>query len=117
MTIFDIALDHERSRAEALNPYRLTKLERSLAELLGEGLGHNEAGTRLGLTADAFNQTYSAIMKKLLAGSDEQLRHVIGTFAKAERPRHEFVYVDDFRTDFSEIRFRSLPPDDLVFAK
>jgi hypothetical protein len=117
MTIFDIALDHERARAEALNPYGLTKLERSLAELLGEGLGHDESRLRLGLTTEAFDQTYAAIMSKLLAGSDAQLRHVICTLAKAPRQRHEFVYVDDFRTDFSEVRFKSLPADDLVFVK
>ena len=100
MTIFDIALDHERERIQARNPYKLSPRELEVAELIGQGMTSRVAGQKLSISYKTVETHRANIMAKLGARNGAHLAYILGTLVRPQPTRPEIVYVDDFRDAF-----------------
>ena len=100
MTIFDIALDHERDRIQARNPYKLSPRELEVAELIGQGLTSRAAGAKLSISYKTVETHRAHIMAKVGARNGAHLAYILGTLMRPQPTRPEIVYIDDFRDAF-----------------
>ena len=114
MTIFDIALDHERERIQARNPYKLSPRELEVAALIGQGLTSRAAGEQLSISYKTVETHRAHIMSKLGARNSAHLAFIIGSLAGARLARPDIVYIDDFRDAFG--RTAQSIANDLVVA-
>lgn len=105
MSIFDIALDHERHRAEGGHLYGLNAYERALASLMVAGLNCIEAGQRLGMDDVAARRHRSSLASKLGANNEAELLHILATLPSPGQAPQQ-IYVDDFRQAFGTTHLR-----------
>jgi DNA-binding CsgD family transcriptional regulator len=114
MTIFDIALDHERERVQARNPYRLSPRELEVAALIGQGLTSRAAGAKLSISYKTVETHRAHIMSKVGARNSAHLAFIIGTLTRLQPTRPDIVYIEDFRDAFG--RTAQSIANDLVVA-
>jgi DNA-binding CsgD family transcriptional regulator len=100
MTIFDIALDHERERLLARNPYRLSPAELEVATLIGQGLSSLAVSEKLSMSDAAVETHRARIMTKVGARNGPHLVYILGTLARAQPIRPDIVHIEDFRDAF-----------------
>lgn len=100
MTIFDIALDHERERLQARNPYKLTPRELEVATLIGQGMTSRAAGKKLAISYKTVETHRAHIMTKVGARNSAHLAYIIGKLARAHPARPDIVHIEDFRDAF-----------------
>ncbi|MEO5807504.1 helix-turn-helix transcriptional regulator [Devosia sp.] len=97
MSIFDIAVDHERER----NPYGLSPREREIATLMARGLTNEQASHQLGICLATIEQDFLSLMAKLGARNAAHLRHLIGTLTSLYLPQvGSMEPIQDFRDGF-----------------
>jgi DNA-binding CsgD family transcriptional regulator len=105
MSIFDIALDHERHRAEGGHLYGLNAYERALASLMVAGHDCIEAGRRLGMDDVVARRHRASLAGKLGANNEAELLHMLATLPSPGQAPQQ-VYVDDFRQTFGTTYLR-----------
>ena len=118
MTIFDIALDHERERLLARNPHRLSPAELEVATLIGQGLAIRAISEKLSMSDAAVETHRARIMTKVGARNGPHLVYILGTLARAQPIRPDIVHIKDFRDAFGrtpQCAANGLAPG--VFAK
>lgn len=114
MTIFDIALDHERERIQARNPYKLSPRELEVAALIGQGMTSRAAGEKLSISYKTVETHRAHIMSKVGARNSAHLAFIIGSLTRLQLARPDIVYIDDFRDAFG--RTAQSIANDLVVA-
>ena len=107
MTIFDIALDHERGRQAAreqrLNPYGLTPRQRRIASLLLDGAPRKNIALLLGETIEVIDSERRSLMRRTRARNAVHLIHLLGLLEQLPAPRPELVDMGDLRQNFGRI--------------
>ncbi|MEO8683516.1 MAG: helix-turn-helix transcriptional regulator [Devosia sp.] len=114
MTIFDIALDHERERVQTHNPYKLSPRELEVAALIGQGMTSRAAGEKLSINYKTVETHRAHIMIKVGARNSAHLAFIIGSLTRLQLARPDIVYIDDFRDAFG--RTAQSIANDLVVA-
>jgi DNA-binding CsgD family transcriptional regulator len=108
MTIFDIALDHERDRQRRYdNPYRLTARELDVARWLGRGLTPRRIAAQLGVVQQTVQAHRRSIMAKVGARNGDHLNHILCTLAGVQSFPVHIVPIEDFRDSFGPLPARS----------